>query len=66
MGLLRKLWRSMQAGEAMRIDTMAPFRPPVSPDPEDAAALERAWQRRQAELGEWAPSQGWLTDQVKP
>jgi len=56
----------MQAGEAMRVDTMAPFRPPVSPDPEDAVALERAWQRRQAELGEWAPSQGWLTDQVKP
>ncbi len=36
--------------------------------PEAAKTLERAWQRRRAELADWAPSGGWLTDRrdVKP
>jgi hypothetical protein len=30
--------------------------------PEAAKALEQAWQRRRAELANWTPSGGWLTD----
>jgi len=30
--------------------------------PEATKALEQAWQRRRAELADWAPSAGWLTD----
>ncbi len=30
--------------------------------PEAAKTLEQAWQRRRAELADWAPSAGWLTD----
>ena len=30
--------------------------------PEAAKTLEQAWQRRRAELANWAPSAGWLTD----
>jgi hypothetical protein len=30
--------------------------------PEAAKTLEQAWQRRRAELANWTPSAGWLTD----
>lgn len=30
--------------------------------PEAAKTLEQAWQRRRAELANWAPSAGWLSD----
>lgn len=30
--------------------------------PEAAKALEQAWQRPRAELADWAPSAGWLSD----
>jgi len=30
--------------------------------PEAAKTLEQAWQRRRAELADWAPSAGWLTE----
>lgn len=30
--------------------------------PEAAKTLEQAWQRRRAELADWAPSGGWLMD----
>jgi len=29
---------------------------------EATKTLEQAWQRRRAELADWAPSAGWLTD----
>jgi hypothetical protein len=34
--------------------------------PEAAKTLEQAWQRRRAELADWAPSAGWLTDRREP
>jgi hypothetical protein len=30
--------------------------------PEAAKTLEQAWQRRRAELADWAPSAGWLSE----
>ena len=30
--------------------------------PEATKTLEQAWQRRRAELADWAPSAGWLSD----
>lgn len=30
--------------------------------PEAAKTLEQAWQRRRAELANWQPSGGWLTE----
>lgn len=30
---------------------------------EAARTLEQAWERRRAELADWQPSGGWLTDQ---
>lgn len=33
--------------------------------PEAARTLEEVWQRRRAELADWQPSGGWLTDQRK-
>lgn len=31
--------------------------------PEATKTLEEVWQRRRAELADWQPSGGWLTDQ---
>jgi hypothetical protein len=31
--------------------------------PEATRSLEQVWQRRRAELADWQPSGGWLTDQ---
>lgn len=36
----------------------------VLPDEEDS--LERAWERRRQELGNWQPSNGWLMQKQAP
>lgn len=39
------------------------YRPRGATVPTEATkALEAAWQRRRAELGDWAPSNGWLIE----
>jgi hypothetical protein len=58
---LKRLWKKLQREVT---DPTVVFSPPVTPDPEATRALEEQWKKRQQELAGWAPTNGWLVDQL--